>query len=45
MKHVEKGSDKDHITLVSDNREYKPFEIPTSEVFGVAIINGLIRVE
>lgn len=45
VKHVEKGSDKDHITLVSDNQEYKPFEIPTSEVFGVAIINGLIRVE
>ena len=45
VKHVEKGSDENHITLVSDNPEYKPFEIPTSELFGVAIVNGLIRVE
>lgn len=45
VKHVEKGSDKEHITLVSNNPDYKPFEIPTSEIFGVAIINGLIRVE
>ena len=45
VKHVEKGSDNEHITLVSDNPDYKPFEIPTSEIFGVAIINGLIRVE
>lgn len=45
VKHIEKGSDDDHITLVSDNPDYKPFEIPTSEIFGVAIVNGLIRVE
>lgn len=45
VKHIEKGSDNDHILLVSDNPDYKPFEIPTSEIFGVAIVNGLIRVE
>ena len=45
VKHIEKGSDDDHILLVSDNPDYKPFEIPTSEIFGVAIVNGLIRVE
>lgn len=45
VKHVEKGSDNDHITLVSDNPNYQPFEIPTSELFGVAIVNGLVRVE
>lgn len=45
VKHIEKGSDDDHIMLVSDNPDYKPFEIPTSEIFGVAIVNGLIRVE
>jgi len=45
VKHVEKGSDLEHILLVSDNPDYKPFEIPTSELFGVAIVNGLIRVE
>jgi phage repressor protein C with HTH and peptisase S24 domain len=45
IKHVEKGKDDDHILLVSDNPDYKPFEIATSELFGVAIVNGLIRVE
>jgi len=45
VKHIEKGKDDDHILLVSDNPDYKPFEIATSELFGVAIVNGLIRVE
>lgn len=45
VKHVERGSDQEHILLISDNPDYKPFEIPTSELFGVAIVNGLIRVE
>lgn len=45
VKHVEKGTDDEHIKLVSDNPDYKPFEIPTSELFGLAIVNGVIRVE
>ena len=45
LKHIEKGSDDEHILLVSDNPTYKPFEIPTMELNGVAIVNGLIRVE
>jgi len=45
VKHVEQGADKEHIKLISDNPEYKPFEIPTTEIFGVAIVNGLIRIE
>ena len=45
VKHIEKGRDDKHITLVSDNPSYKPFEIPVSEIFGIAIVNGLIRVE
>lgn len=45
VKHVEKGNDSNHIKLVSDNTDYKPFEIPISELFGLAIVNGVIRVE
>lgn len=45
IKHIEPGSDKDHIMLVSDNEKYKPFELHKSELNGVAIVNGLIRVE
>ncbi len=44
VKHIERGSDDSHIMLVSDNQRYKPFEIPTSEIFGVAIVDGLIRI-
>jgi phage repressor protein C with HTH and peptisase S24 domain len=45
IKHIEKGSDDDHILLVSDNPSYKPFEISKKELKGVAIVNGLIREE
>ena len=45
VKHIEQGSDSEHIRLVSDNPAYKPFEIPISDIYSVAIINGLIRVE
>ena len=45
VKHIEKGHDQKHVTLVSDNPAYQPFEIPTSDIYSVAIINGLIRVE
>ena len=44
VKHIEKGSDEEHIKLVSDNPEYMPFEIPTSGIYNIAVINGLIRV-
>ena len=44
VKHIEKGSDDEHIKLVSDNPEYMPFEIPTSGIYNIAVINGLIRV-
>lgn len=45
VKHIEQGSDKEHVRLVSDNPAYQPFEIPTGDIHNVAIINGLIRVE
>lgn len=45
VKHIEKGSDNEHVKLISDNPEFKPFEVPVSGIYSVAIINGLIRVE
>lgn len=45
VKHIKQGSDKEHVLLVSDNPDYDPFEIPTSCIYSVATINGLIRVE
>jgi len=39
-------SDKDgYITAISDNQEYPPFDIPCSEVTGIALIVGVIRAD
>lgn len=45
IKYVEPGNDNEHITLASENQRYKPFSLPLDELNGVALVNGLIRVE
>lgn len=45
VKRIKPGSDKQHITLVSDNTDYDPFELPLEEVNAVALVVGLIRLE
>lgn len=45
IKRIKPGSDKDHILIVSDNKEYDPFELPCSEINAVALVLGLIRME
>lgn len=45
IKRVKKGSDKEHITLVSDNASYDPFEIHLNQVHAIAIVMGVIRME
>ena len=45
VKRIKPGSDKEHITLVSDNTDYDPFELPLEEVNAVALVVGLIRLE
>lgn len=36
---------KNHLLAVSDNKEYPPFDIPQSEITGIALIIGVIRFE
>jgi repressor LexA len=36
---------ENHIKAVSDNKEYPPFDIPQSEITGIALIVGTIRLE
>lgn len=43
IKRVRKGSDEDHILIISDNDIYDPFEITTSEVRNLAIVTGYVR--
>lgn len=45
VKRVKPGSDKKHISLVSDNPDYYPFQLPLEQIHAVALVIGLIRLE
>lgn len=45
IKKVRPGSTNDTITLISENPEYEPFELPRSSIYNIAIVQGIIRVE
>lgn len=45
IKRVCKGSDNEHITLVSDNEKYEPFELHKSQIYAIALVVGVVRLE
>jgi phage repressor protein C with HTH and peptisase S24 domain len=45
IKRIRKGQDSEHITLVSDNEKYEPFELHFSQINSVALVIGVIRAE
>jgi len=45
IKRIKKGSTDKKWLIVSDNKEYESFEIPRTEVTGVALVVGVIRLE
>lgn len=45
IKYIQPCDNDEYITLVSENSHYKPFQLHRSELNGIAIVNGLIRVE
>lgn len=45
IKRIKKGSDAEHILIVSDNKDYEPFELPIRCINNVAIVIGVIRLE
>lgn len=45
IKRVKPGSDKEHILIVSDNKDYEPFELPIDHIYHIALVVGIIRVE
>lgn len=45
IKRIKPGSDKDHVTIVSDNKDYEPFELAIAHIYHVALVVGVIRVE
>ena len=45
IKRVKRGSDEQHITLVSENTDYEPFELPLNKVHSIALVVGVVRAE
>lgn len=45
IKRVCKGSDEDHVLIVSDNKSYDSFELHRREIRSLAIVMGVIRLE
>jgi len=45
IKRIKKGSDENHILLVSENAKYDPFELHLSSINAVSIVMGVIRLE
>lgn len=45
VKRLRKSSVKDCLLAVSDNKDYDPFDIPKSEIMGMARIVGVIHIE
>ena len=45
IKRVRRGSDDDHVLIVSDNAAYEPFELAKNQFYGVALVRGLVRLE
>ena len=45
IKRIKPGSDNKHVLIVSDNNEYDPFELAYEDIYGVALVIGLIRLE
>lgn len=45
IKKVQKSTDDAHITLVSENTDYAPFDIPMKAIYHIALVIGSIRME
>lgn len=45
IKRIRRGSDENHVLIVSDNTDYEPFELSKDQFHGVALVRGLVRLE
>lgn len=45
IKRLKPGSDKDHVLVVSDNASFDPFELDVHNIYNVALVIGVIRLE
>lgn len=45
IKRIKPGSDPKHVLIVSDNKDYDPYELRYEDIYAVALVIGLIRLE
>ena len=45
IKRMEPSEQEGCVSIHSENKKYKPFDLPTEEIYGVALVVGVIRVE
>ncbi len=45
IKRVQRGSDKNHLLIISDNKEYQPFEMTYEGIYNIALVVGVIKLE
>lgn len=45
IKRIKPSKKKELVTMISDNKDYDPFEVSMKEVTGLAIVVGVIRLE
>lgn len=45
VKRLKKSEREGYLTAISDNKNYPPFDIPTDEIMGIALVVGVIRLE
>jgi len=45
IKRIKKGSTTDKLLIVSDNQLYEPFELSRSNIYHIALVLGVIRLE
>ncbi len=45
IKRILEGSDNDAVQIVSDNDKYKPFELKRVQIYNIALVLGVIRLE
>ena len=45
VKRIMPGEDKEHLRVISDNKDYPPFEIPVDEITGLAVVVGAVCLE
>lgn len=45
IKRIRKSTKKECLLMVSDNKDYDHFDVPMSEITGIALVAGVIRLE